>query len=253
VVALGWNYWAQATVPAGLTSVTGIAAGDYCSLALKIDGTIEVAPSSYPFGDIPVGSSSTTVVTISNVGHAPLTVTSYDLYKETTPFDFTVTSGPAVPFTLDPVAAGGTISSGDVAVTFSPTVTGSTSGIFQVQSDDPVHPVVFVSFSGNGVAAPPAQRLGTLLAFFDASVSTGALAGSGSGNSAQGRLDALRNMLRSAGDLIGAGDYADACQVLLDAYQRVDGLPRPPDFATGPAAEQLRSDLRALMASLSCS
>jgi len=40
VVAWGDNYFGQATVPAGLTGVTAIAAGTYHSLALKNDGTV---------------------------------------------------------------------------------------------------------------------------------------------------------------------------------------------------------------------
>jgi len=69
-----------------------------------------------------------------------------------------------------------------------------------------------------------------ILNFFDASVADGSLVGNGPGNSAEGRKNALRNMIEAACDLIDDGYIKDACQQLLDAYQRTDSLSRPPDF-----------------------
>ena len=40
MVAWGYNDYGQTNVPAGLSGVTAIAAGDYHSLALKSDGTV---------------------------------------------------------------------------------------------------------------------------------------------------------------------------------------------------------------------
>jgi beta propeller repeat protein len=90
----------------------------------------------------------------------------------------------------------------------------------------------------------------SVLEFFDESVDNGTLVGSGSGNSANGRLKALRNMIQAAGDLINQGRFAEARQQLQDAYLRVDGNPRPPDFATGPAAAQLATLIQQLINSL---
>lgn len=42
VVGWGWNFYGQATVPAGLSNVIAIAAGENYSLALKQDGTVIV-------------------------------------------------------------------------------------------------------------------------------------------------------------------------------------------------------------------
>jgi hypothetical protein len=46
-------------------------------------------------------------------------------------------------------------------------------------------------------------------------------------------------MIEAAGDLITTGSIAQACTQLLDAQNRVDGNPRPPDFAVGSATSQL--------------
>jgi hypothetical protein len=59
-------------------------------------------------------------------------------------------------------------------------------------------------------------------------------------------------MLEAAGDLIDAGRTAEACQQLQDAYQRTDGLPRPPEFVAGPAASTLAQMILDLMAVLGC-
>ncbi len=96
------------------------------------------------------------------------------------------------------------------------------------------------------------QQIDNTVSFVDSSVSAGTLTGSGSGTSAEGRLGALENMLETAGQLIIAGDIASACQQLLDAYKRTDGLPNPSDFVTGDAASELAAMIQALRTSLGC-
>jgi hypothetical protein len=83
-------------------------------------------------------------------------------------------------------------------------------------------------------------------------VEDGSLTGDGPGNSAEHRLNALRNMIESAGYMIEQGQYEEACQQLMDVYRRVDGQPRPPDFVTGEAASQLAELILDLMADLGC-
>jgi hypothetical protein len=112
---------------------------------------------------------------------------------------------------------------------------------------------VFVWLAGTGVEAEPTpeELIAEILTFFDAAVADGSLSGSGPGGSAGGRLGALRNMLVTAQALIDAGDVAAACTQLLDAYNRTDGHPIPPDFVQGDAAPALAAmiaDLRSLLA-----
>ncbi|MDL2122046.1 MAG: hypothetical protein LWX51_02960, partial [Deltaproteobacteria bacterium] len=94
-----------------------------------------------------------------------------------------------------------------------------------------------------------------VLDFFDTSVNDGDLVGDGSGKSAEKRLDAVRKMIVRAGDLIEDDDIAEACEQLLDALEKTDGLwppASPPDFVTGDAAEDLAEKIQNLMTLLGC-
>jgi len=98
----------------------------------------------------------------------------------------------------------------------------------QVDSDD--EPFLPYGFPNAGNTTTPSRadyigvfldeagalQIAAILAFFDQSVGAGDLAGSGQGNSAAGRLGALRNMLATASEQIGAGTpwayfYKDLC------------------------------------------
>lgn len=87
-----------------------------------------------------------------------------------------------------------------------------------------------------------------VIVFFDASVASGALSGSGPGNSAPGRLNALRNMLATAERLSANADTRGAIEQLEVALLRADGAPQPPDFVTGTAALTLADEIRELIA-----
>ncbi len=99
----------------------------------------------------------------------------------------------------------------------------------------------------------PHEQIVTIIDFFDTSVSEGTLTGVGSTEtSADGKLNALENMLKQAEALIQSGSIAEACLQLADAYKKTDADPNPPDFVTGPAAAQLASQIQSLMTSLGC-
>jgi Tol biopolymer transport system component len=91
-----------------------------------------------------------------------------------------------------------------------------------------------------------------VLNFFDDKVGTGDLQGIGSGNSADGKLNALRNKIIESDDLIDAGDIAGACDVLEGAYKHCDGQPRPKDFVSGDAASELAEMIQDLMLNIGC-
>ena len=91
-----------------------------------------------------------------------------------------------------------------------------------------------------------------VIEFFDASVADVVLEGEGPGNSANARLNALRNMLEMAGDLIEIPDIEGACVQLKAAMEKCDGDPLQPDFVTGPAAPELCAMISDLMAELGC-
>lgn len=205
----------------------------------SIDPSVEVAPSSLEFGSVNVGGSQTQLVTVSNLDNHPISVqASLDLAG----------SG----FSVSPMSQSAPVAgSMDISVTFAPQIAGQAANTLLITTGSGQFQV---ALAGQGVATsvPPQQQIADILAFFDASVQQGSLNGNGPGNSGAGRRNALRNMLEAAGDLIQQGRIADACRQLLDALDRTDGNPRPPDFVTGPAGLELADRIRALRTALGC-
>jgi ELWxxDGT repeat protein len=140
----------------------------------------------------------------------------------------------------------------EIDVTFAPTAAGPALGLMHLWG--PYSGDVVVWLTGTGVAAEPTpeELIAEILTSFDAAVADGSLAGSGPGASAAGRLGALRNMLAAAQAFIDAGDVAAACTQLLDAYNRTDGEPIPPDFVQGDAAPALAAMIADLRSVLTC-
>jgi hypothetical protein len=99
-------------------------------------------------------------------------------------------------------------------------------------------------------AAP--VTIADVIELFDDAVADGTLMGAGPGNSAGGRLNALRNMLLAAGDLLEQGEVEAACSQLQDVADRTDGAFPPPDFAQGPAAPDLLDAVTELQDELGC-
>jgi len=216
-----------------------------------IPADIEVVPPILAFGEVELGTATTLSVTISNVGNVgsvDLTVTGISLASAGSG-QFSITLTPATPLVL-PAGA-----DEEAEITLTPSEVGSFSDILQITSDDPDEPLVEVALSGTGVYAglPPSEQIANILDFFEKSVNNGSLVGGSPGKSAEHRLNALRNMLKAAGNYIEQGSMGEACQQLLDAYHKTDGQSKPPDFVTGDAAPQLASLIQDLMDSLWCS
>ena len=190
-----------------------------------------------------LGTSRTVIVTISNVGNGDLTVSGIGL--ET---DFAITSAPASAIVVEPSQ---TV---DVEITYTPSVLGHNSAVMKINSDDPDESIVEVTLSAVGVEIPPppSEQIANILAFFDTSVDDGSLVGDGPGNSAEKRLNALRNMVEAAGSLIDDELSEEACQQLLDVYRRMDRQLKPPDFVTGEAVTELATMIQDLMTTLGC-
>jgi phospholipase/lecithinase/hemolysin len=75
--------------------------------------------------------------------------------------------------------------------------------------------------------------------FFQESVATGDLAGSGPAKSVNGRLDALQNMILAARVLVEEGMFEDAFGQLTQVHRRCDGGQQVPDFVEGNACSRL--------------
>jgi hypothetical protein len=91
-----------------------------------------------------------------------------------------------------------------------------------------------------------------VIELFDDAVDDGTLVGAGPGRSGPGRLNALRNMLLAAGDLLDQGEVDDACTQLQDAADRTDGEFPPPDFVQGEAADELLDAITEVQDELGC-
>jgi beta propeller repeat protein len=206
---------------------------------------IDVSPLFYDFGNVQLGSGSTTIVTISNSGITTDLEISAITLQPGSSSDYAITMAPTLPYLIAP---GGVA---DIEITFTPSIEGSVSAILEITCNDPDEPLVQVQLGGTGVLAdPPSEQIADIIAYFDASVDDGTLWGDGPGNSADNRLNALRNMIEAAGDLIDDGLIIEASQQLLDAYQKCDGELKPPDFVSGPAAVELANLIQNLLNSL---
>jgi hypothetical protein len=91
-----------------------------------------------------------------------------------------------------------------------------------------------------------------VIELFNDAVADGTLVGAGPGNSAAGRLNALRNMLLTAGELLEQGDVDGACAQLQAAADRTDGAFPPPDFVQGEAAPDLFDAITEVQDELGC-
>ena len=129
----------------GNITLTSTASNPTVTIALSGTGTqgqLSVNPSSVNFGSLPVNSSATVPVTLSNTGTAPVGITAAGLTGSSF---FTST------------LASQTINPGQTAsfnVKFAPTSTGSASGNISITNNAPGSPLV-IPLSGTGTQSLP--------------------------------------------------------------------------------------------------
>jgi hypothetical protein len=103
-------------------------------------------PSSLDYGSLPEGASATDTVTITNIGLSNLVLSGTALDGESSA-DFAPLGDPA-PITLPPGQAI------RLEVAYSPSDEGEDSGRLQIESDDPINPLVEVPLSGRREVTP---------------------------------------------------------------------------------------------------
>jgi len=91
-----------------------------------------------------------------------------------------------------------------------------------------------------------------ITSFIGTSVADASLVGQGSGKSADKKLNASRNMIEEAGNLIQDGLIDDTCQQLSAAFKKTDGQDKPPDFVSGSATDELAGMIQELLNILGC-
>jgi HYDIN/CFA65/VesB family protein len=209
--------------------------------------TLEVLPTDHDFGDVEVGATVTTIISMTNINGSDVEV--YGLgFQAGSSADFSMVDAPPVPIIVIP---GETV---EAEVAFTPSAVGYVTAVLEVESTDSLTPVHEVFLGGVGVAVqPPSWDIQDILAFFDASVEAGTLDGRGDRDRIKrARLRAFRFLLVATGTLIERGYYGWACNVLERAYIRSDGIPRPKDFVEGVARAELNAMIGQLMADMGC-
>ncbi|WP_255198494.1 PQQ-binding-like beta-propeller repeat protein [Halorarius litoreus] len=119
-------------------TLTGVAAGP---------AEVDVTPTSYDFGDVEVGTSNQTTVTVSNVGGSAL---SFD--------GATITGADAAAYTVTTGGSPTTIPAGgshDVTVEFAPEFTGTAEATLELATNDADESTVSVALTGTGFVPVP--------------------------------------------------------------------------------------------------
>lgn len=109
---------------------------------------INVYPLSYDFGEVWVGSTSITTITISNVS-SDMVALEYIDFQEGSSSDFSIESAPR----RFPVLLGAGESL-PVEIEFAPSFLGQASAILEIGTNDPNEEIIEVPLNGNGVAFP---------------------------------------------------------------------------------------------------
>jgi hypothetical protein len=124
---------------------------------------INVSPSSYDYGSMPIGSSSTKMFLVSNRGSETLVIYSAN-GTGSDPDQFEVVSSSMLtpPYSLSP---GVTIG---VRIRFSPTSVGAKSAIVRIESNDPDENPLNVNLFGTGLGpditlTPPSHNFGHVI------------------------------------------------------------------------------------------
>ncbi len=216
-------------------------------LALQAED-IAVSPTSWDYGSVELGSASQTTLRITDTETTELTIFAVSIVDDPTGAFRIVSPAPPPSVTVGP----GYQPALDVVVEFAPTVLGSATARLEIRSNAEGDEDYFVPFAGTGIATTPGQMMADLLAFLETSVAAGTLTGVGPGESAPNRLNAFRNKLKAAAELISSGDSASACEELRSALAKADGQATPPDFVTGAAQPELATRISAVITALGC-
>ena len=137
------TYTVRLTV-AGIDGTNTETKTDYVTVTIPTYPDIVISPASYDLGSIPVGSSSSQTITVSNIGTADLTISSIIL-SGTNASEFSQTNNCLI------VEPNGTCT---ITVTFSPTNVSSKTATLTIVSNDPDTPTVGVTLTGRGVPGP---------------------------------------------------------------------------------------------------
>ena len=229
----------------------------------------------YDFEEVELTTTKTATVSITNSSSNEKSVFLYTVAFENGSYFELKTQ---IPWYGIEVPPGETVG---VEIAFTPKIVGSVTDILNISTDEPTPinpippPTVAVKLSGTGISKTNIT-INEILYFFDSSVASGSLIGNGGsetddhllayaqkkkqngneGKSAENKLFAFRNQLRSTGKLIESEDLDGACRQLTSISNKCDGKDRPPDFVLGAAypdpVPQLNNMIDELAENLDC-
>jgi hypothetical protein len=205
---------------------------------------VSVVPSAMNFGEVGVGGIKRDTLLVSNTGDEVLAIESITLGGD----DAAAFAIPAVPIVPTDLAPGSGLR---FEIELAPSAAGLLRAQVLIGSSDPNRPAVAVPLLG--IALSFAQQIDKLIDAFDAGVLRGDLVGTGPGASAPHRLEALRNMLEEAVELVQQELISEACTTLADTLARCDGDSSPPDFVAGGTASAFNDEVRQVWTNLGCS
>jgi hypothetical protein len=235
----------------------------FIAIIFYLPGSVIAAvdPSSWYFGEVELGSYDTATVRIYNPG-------TLDIYLTTFRFGQTDSSDFSVKTTIP---EGGILLQGgqteEIEIAYTPSDVGATNDTLYIYTNPRGYEeTVTLSGTGKAVAPQPSQpdtiSVEEILTFFDGAVDPASilsdsayLKGKGKGKSAPNRLKALRNMIRSAGEMIENENTDMACNQLVNILNKTDGQgtpDSPPDFVEGDGTSVLAGMIEALIEQLEC-
>jgi hypothetical protein len=225
----------------------------------------------YDFGEVDVGTSSLATLNISTDSENPVSLIDLRiLISEETECVFSISQ--ALSEFEDKTLPK------DIVIKYEPSKEGTCTSYLSITTIDLETNApgrAMVTLTGTGVIKQEIT-IERILNFFDSCVSDGGLKGyvsyksdkkisatkrtkdNGSDKLAENRLNALRNMIKTAGNLINSGKIDEACGQLKAAYKKIkidDGLNTPKKssfFVKGTAASDLAGMVNKLMDTLKC-
>jgi hypothetical protein len=128
-------------------------------------------------------------------------------------------------------------------------------GVFELESEDGAGNAGVCNFQIAGSdppPPPPSQECEAMIAVFETAVAEGRITGTGSGNSAKGRLGAFHHMLVEVCELWNGDAVQDACDMLAAAAKKCDGQDKPGDFITGEGVADIMAAIETSPVATTC-
>jgi ribosomal protein S20 len=212
-----------------------------------------ISSTGYDFEEVEIGSSETTMVTITNLADTDAVITGI-VFANTTCSDFSI---PHTPDNLT-IPAKGII---EVEIGYTPSSIGTCSDTLRIYNGTPFPNMV--TFVGTGIEPVVTKldlfyarkqsldQIAQIKSFVNESLANESLKGTGKGKRmANKREKSFYKMLVIATHMIENGNIEAAHNKLNSIYKKIDGKPNPEDFVTGNAAGDLAAQVQNLILSL---